>query len=37
MTRNTAGSPFGLAMNANMFSETFEIPDYSPNGGVRLI
>jgi hypothetical protein len=37
MMKFTADSPSGLAMNAIMFSETFETPSYSPNGGVRII
>ena len=37
MTTLAAHSPSGFAMIANMFSETFETPTYSPNGGVQLI
>jgi hypothetical protein len=32
-----ATGPLGFASIAIMFSETFEIPAYSPNGGVRFI
>jgi hypothetical protein len=37
MTTITADSLCGLAKIAIMFSETFETPTYSPNGGVRII
>jgi hypothetical protein len=37
MTIIAADSPSGLAMIATMFSETFETPTYSPNGGVQFI
>jgi hypothetical protein len=33
----TTGSPSGLALNASMSVQRFELSTYSPNGGVRII